>query len=64
MKITEYEIDGINPKDFPDFCDAYLSYAEDENGEVLTDYERETWVQKNYEEFNDMILQNLAGLNF
>jgi len=26
-KITNVEIDGIDPKDYPDFCDAYISDA-------------------------------------
>lgn len=25
--ICDVEVDGIDPKDYPDFCDAYISYA-------------------------------------
>jgi hypothetical protein len=39
MKITNIEIDGINFKDYPDFCDAFISYAEYEDGTPLTDEE-------------------------
>ena len=28
MKIQNLEIDGIDTTDYPDFCDAYASYAE------------------------------------
>ena len=35
------EMDGIDLKDYPDFCDAYISYAEDETGRPLTDEELE-----------------------
>jgi len=26
--IKNIEIEGIDPSDYPDFCDAYISYAE------------------------------------
>jgi len=26
-KITDVEVDGINTRDYPDFCDAYISSA-------------------------------------
>jgi hypothetical protein len=39
MKITNYTISGIDYKDYPDFCDAYISYAENEQGIELTDEE-------------------------
>ena len=58
MKITDYQIDGIDLKDYPDFCDAYLSYAEDENGNELTDKELEDWQEENPNEFYDMVLQS------
>ena len=27
-KIENLEVEGIDPSDYPDFCDAYISYAE------------------------------------
>ena len=33
------EIDNINMNDYPDFVDAYIIYAEDDNGTPLTDTE-------------------------
>jgi hypothetical protein len=35
------QIDGVDTKDYPDFCDAYVSYAEYEDGTKLTDEECE-----------------------
>ena len=58
MKITDYQIEGIDSQDYPDFCDAYLSYAEDENGNELTDKELEDWQEENPNEFYDMVLQS------
>ncbi len=41
MKITNLEVGGIDTGDYPDFCDAYASYAEWEDGTVLTEEELE-----------------------
>ena len=35
-KITNVEVDGIDFKDYPDFTDAYISYAE-YNGKEMTE---------------------------
>ena len=35
-KIDSIEIDGVDMKDYPDFCDSYISYAE-YNGKEMTD---------------------------
>jgi hypothetical protein len=35
------EVEGIDTKDYPDFCDAYISYAEHEDGTVFSDDELE-----------------------
>lgn len=39
-KIDNIEIDGIDSRDYPDFCDAYISSA-DYNGEEMTDEQLE-----------------------
>ena len=39
-KITNIEFDGIDRKDHPDYCDAFISYAEYE-GRELTEEELE-----------------------
>ena len=43
-KIDNIEIDGIDTKDYPDFCDAYISSA-DYDGKPMTD--------KQLDEIND-----------
>jgi len=40
-EIKNWEIDGVDSSDYPDFCDAYFSYAEYEDGTPLTDDELE-----------------------
>lgn len=39
-KISNIEFDGIDHKDFPDFCDAYIVSA-DYNGEPMTEEQLE-----------------------
>lgn len=38
-KVVNLEVDGVDSRDFPDFCDAYFSYACYEDGTQLTDDE-------------------------
>lgn len=37
LNYNSIEIEGIDTSDYPDFCDAYISYAEFENGIPLDD---------------------------
>jgi hypothetical protein len=39
MKYQNIEFDGVDNSDYPDFCDAFICYAEDEEGEPLTEDE-------------------------
>jgi hypothetical protein len=38
-KIGDVEIDGVDTKDYPDFCDAHFASATFEDGTELTDGE-------------------------
>ena len=55
MKILNYEIEDIKSFDHPDYCDAFLSYAEDENGNKLTPEQCLEWQDENSEEFQELI---------
>jgi len=57
MELTNYEIYGIDPEDYPDFTDAYLAYAEDINGNELTGNQLEDWQEKNQTQFYEMIIE-------
>lgn len=35
-KISDVEVDGIDTADYPDFCDAFITYAE-YDGKEMTD---------------------------
>ena len=39
INMDSIEIDGVDMMDYPDFCDAYISYAEYDDGTPLTDNE-------------------------
>lgn len=40
--ITNVQVEGIDTRDYPDFCDAFIAYAEwAESGTPLTDEELE-----------------------
>jgi len=58
-KIINYEIEDVKSSDYPDFCDAFISYAEDENGKEMTEQQIEEWTENNEEEFYDMIQESL-----
>jgi len=40
-KISDVEVEGIDMGDYPDFCDAFISYAE-YDGREMTDEELDT----------------------
>ena len=40
-KIKNVEVDGVEADDYPDFCDAFFSYAEYDDGTPLADEELE-----------------------
>jgi hypothetical protein len=52
-----FEIDGVNDDDYPDFCDAYFSYAEwAVDGTPLTDEQLEKLTRDCAEELNAICL--------
>ena len=59
MKLTDYELEDVKSWDYPDFCDAFISYAEDENGKEMTEEQIQEWTENNEEAFYEMILDFL-----
>lgn len=39
MRFKNVEIEGIDTRDYPDFVDAFITYAEHDNGTPLTEVE-------------------------
>jgi hypothetical protein len=48
VNLQSIEIDGIDMEDFPDFVDAYITYAEYEDGTPLTEEELYQFEEENY----------------
>ena len=59
MIIKNYELEDVKSCDYPDFCDAFICYAEDENGNEMTEEQIEEWTENNEEEFYEMVLESL-----
>lgn len=54
-KIVDIEIDGIDSRDYPDFCDAYFSHAVyADTLEPLTDEELEDFTENNLDLLNEL----------
>ena len=54
-KVVDVEIDGVDPTDYPDFCDAYFMNAVyEDTGEELTDAELEELNESYPDVLNEM----------
>jgi hypothetical protein len=57
-KVVDVEIEGADPRDYPDFCDAHFSYAVfEDTGEELTDREIEELNNEYPEVANEMAFE-------
>ena len=55
-QVKNAEVDGVEGNDYPDFCDAFFSYAEYEDGTPLTDEELEELGDVHEEMINQLAL--------
>jgi len=55
-QIKNAEVDGVDSSDYPDFCDAFFSYAEYEDGTPLNDEELEQLGDENGMMINQLAL--------
>jgi hypothetical protein len=51
------EIDDIDTRDYPDFCDAFISYAEYKDGTEASEEDIEQWVVMTGDTFSEMVLE-------
>ena len=56
-KITNVKIDGIDYRDYPDYCDAFIDSA-DYDGEEMTDEEIDL-LNDNYELVRELVWESL-----
>ena len=59
--IKNVVIDGICLNDYPDFVDAYISSADDSNGNPLTDEQLEALTNDNSEFVQEMAHDEIMG---
>lgn len=39
INLRSIELDGVDARDYPDFCDAFITYAESKDGTPLSEVE-------------------------
>ena len=64
MNIKELKnvvVDGICMNDYPDFVDAYISSADDANGNALTDEQLEVLTDENQDFVQEMAHDEIMG---
>ena len=57
--VVDAKIDGIDLRDYPDFCDAYFESACYEDGTALTDDELEQLREQNFDAFYEQIIDRI-----
>ena len=61
-KVINAEVDGVDSSDYPDFCDAYFSYAVfEDTKDALTDVELEELGDKYGDVINEMAHGNCVS---
>jgi hypothetical protein len=58
-KVIDMEIDGVDSRDYPDFSDAYFTYACYEDGKKLTDDELNQLADQNGDVLYEMAYDSL-----
>ena len=59
VDLSTIGIDGVDRKDYPDFCDAFISSARFTDGIELDDAELEQLTEENYDLINQLVIENL-----
>tara|TARA_B100000161_G_scaffold229727_1_gene176780 strand:- start:30 stop:260 length:231 start_codon:yes stop_codon:yes gene_type:complete len=63
LEVTDVKVDGIDMKDYPDFCDAYIDSAKFvSSGKELTDVELEQLQEQNADEFYEDIMDKVIDI--
>lgn len=59
--IIKYDYDGVDHKDYPDYCDVHIIYAETKDGHVLSDEELDLCGDSIREYFDDEIREDICS---
>ena len=61
LKVIDVEIENVDRKDYPDFCDAYISEAKFTNGKSLDDKQLVELQEQNPDEFSELVLDEFLS---
>ena len=61
LKVIDVEIENVDRKDYPDFCDAYISEAKFTNGKSLDDDQLVELQEQNPDEFSELVLDEFLS---
>lgn len=53
INFKSVELEDVHARDYPDFCDAFISYAETTDGEPLNEWQLE-WLNEDGELINEL----------
>jgi|TARA_R110000765_G_scaffold50165_3_gene101916 hypothetical protein len=59
VDIKSAEIEDVDFKDYPDFCDAFISSMDWDDGTEMTDNELETWCDNNQDAVYDIVYDSV-----
>lgn len=63
VNVIDVEVDGIDMKDYPDFCDAFISFARFENTGIALDEEQLYNLQEqNPESFYETVHEEVLSI--
>jgi|TARA_B100001248_G_scaffold261997_1_gene255473 hypothetical protein len=61
--VIDIEVDGIDIKDYPDFCDAYISEAKfRDTKEPLNDEQLVELQEQNMDKFNELVIDEFLSI--
>jgi|TARA_B100001094_G_scaffold266770_1_gene269781 hypothetical protein len=61
IKVIDVEVENVDMKDYPDFCDAYISEAKFTNGKSLDDEQLVELQEQNLDEFSELVLDEFLS---
>ena len=59
VSIRSIEVEGVDMRDCPDFCDAFASYAEFKDGQELNEEQLEELNENHREEIYDVVINSI-----
>ena len=63
LNVIDVEVENLDMKDYPDFCDAYISSATFEcNKQPLTDNQLNELMDQNPDEFFDLVSEECLSI--